>query len=65
MKDTDYGRELVCIRTINKPGVMDAVVSGNHLFFIGRGYLYVADVCVPSAPKLIADCCRSPKQDLQ
>lgn len=52
----DYGRELACVRTIEKPGVMDAVVSGNHLFFIGSGHLYVAGISDPSSPQLIADC---------
>jgi len=52
----DYGRELACVQTIDKPGVMDAVVSGGHLFFIGSGRLYVADITDPSSPQLIADC---------
>ena len=52
----DYGRELACVQTIDKPGIMDAVVSGGHLFFIGSGRLYVADITDPSSPQLIADC---------
>ncbi len=52
----DYGRELACVQTIDKPGIMDTVVSGDHLFFIGSGRLYVADITDPPSPQLIADC---------
>ena len=52
----EYGRQLACVRTIDKPGVMDAVVSGKHLFFIGSRHLYVADITDPSSPQLIGDC---------
>lgn len=52
----DYGPELACVQTIAKPGIMDAVVSGGHLFFIGSGHLHVADISDPSSPQLIADC---------
>ena len=28
----EYGRELACVQTIDKRGIMDAVVSGDYLF---------------------------------
>ena len=52
----DYGRELACVHTIDKPGVMDVVVVGNHLFFIGSGKLYIADIANPASPQLISEC---------
>ena len=52
----DYGQELACVRTIDKPGIMDAVVSGDHLFFVGYGHLYIADITDPASPELIGDC---------
>ena len=36
MKNVDHGQELACIEAIAKPGVMDAVVSGNHPFLAER-----------------------------
>lgn len=35
---------------------MDVVASGEYLFFIGSGRLYVAEITDPSSPQLIADC---------
>ena len=55
-QSADYGRELACVQTIDKPGAMDAVVSGDHLFFIGYGHLYIADIIDPASPELIGDC---------
>ncbi|MBT3376477.1 MAG: hypothetical protein HN742_41615 [Lentisphaerae bacterium] len=56
MEATDYGQELTCLTVIKKPSIMDTVVSGNHLFFIGRGRLWVADISEPEAPRIVGEC---------
>ena len=35
---------------------MDAVVVDDHLFFIGSGKLYIADIANPASPQVIAEC---------
>ena len=52
----EYGRELACVHTIDKPGAMDVVVVDDILFFIGSGKLYIADITNPASPQLIAQC---------
>lgn len=56
MKDADYGTELTCLTTIEKPKVMDVVVSGDYLFFPGEERLYVADIANPTEPKVVGEC---------
>lgn len=48
----DYGPELNCLATIDKTGVMDAVVEGDRLYFVGYS-LYVADIAKPASPTLL------------
>ena len=52
----EYGRELACVHTMDTPGAMDAVVVDDHLFFIGSGKLYIADIANPASPQVIAEC---------
>jgi hypothetical protein len=56
MADADYGQELTCLRTIEKPVVMDTVVVGDHLYFVGRGALYIADIADPANPRVVGEC---------
>jgi hypothetical protein len=56
MADTDYGRDLTCVGTIDKEVVMDVVVDGGYLYFAGRGALYVADIADPANPRVIGEC---------
>lgn len=48
----DYGPELECLATIDKTGVMDAVVEGDRLYFVGYN-LYVADISEPASPTVL------------
>ncbi len=56
MAPTEYGPELECTHVIDKPGVMDVVVSDGHLFFVGSGRLYVADISNPASPTVVGSC---------
>ena len=47
----DYGKALEPTATLAARGAMDAAISGNHLFYIGYSYLYVADISDPLHPK--------------
>ena len=47
----DCGKALEPVATLECRGAMDAVVSGNHLFYVGSSYIYAADISDPLHPK--------------
>ena len=52
-QDAEIGKPLAPVATLDAPGAMDAAISGNHVFYIGSGALYAADISDPLHPKAV------------
>ena len=54
MAGSEYGIELELVDALEEKGVMDVVVAGDHLYFVGANVLGVADITSPARPRMVA-----------
>lgn len=50
----EYGPSLPILRDVGTGPVRDAAISGNRLYAIGAGQLFIADLSKPEAPAIVA-----------
>lgn len=53
MTGSEYGIELEAVGALAEKGVMDAVVVGDYLYFVGANVLCVADILSPAQPRIV------------
>ncbi|NLS77981.1 MAG: hypothetical protein GXY76_12040 [Chloroflexi bacterium] len=53
MTSSEYGIELKAVGALEEKGVMDAVVAGDYLYFVGANVLCVADITAPAHPRIV------------